>query len=332
MEQRSFLKSCGSGGGGTLLTGDEKDYNTFQDNLCDILLDSLSIGSNFGYAIAQGQVWRWGSGCLAMTPLPTPEAILEIACGWTHSLFRSASAVFSIGSGSQGQLGLGSLKETSGLVRLELIRPKLVACGFRTSFIATFEGELWCFGENRKGQLGLGHTRNTAMPEKNPYLLNINLVKSGNRHSAATTSDGLYTWGSNSYGQLGLPELTETLVPRLAYPGIRAAQLELGWFHTAVLADDGRLHMAGRADLGQLGKPDCMKSMEFEQVLGGVQAISSGSEHILAQTTQGVLGWGWNEHGNLGLGDYTNRYSPIMLIEGQTKLVKAFSACSFVLL
>jgi alpha-tubulin suppressor-like RCC1 family protein len=313
------------------LIGDEADYSSLQ-NTIELIepAKTLAISSAFGFAICDSGVWRWGRDQLVPAPFYTPKIVLQIACGWTHSLFRSAQAVYAYGAGGQGQLGLGSLKQTQELSILPVPSPAFVACGFRTSFVVSQSGDVWCFGDNRKGQLGLGHTQNLNEPQRNPFLLSVSQISSGNRHSAAVTPTGLFTWGSNSHGQLGIPDVSVVLQPVLVVPGVRVLQVETGWFCTAVVTEDHQLLMTGRGDLGQLGRPDCEKVYDFSVVLEGVLEVALGSEHSLARTAEGVYGWGWNEHGNLGLGDCRNRSVPTLIVEGPTRLIKAYSACSFV--
>lgn len=67
--------------------------------------------------------------------------------------------------------------------------------------------------------------------------------------------------------------------------------------------------------------------------------IASGSEHLLALVqdqngAQSVLGWGWNEHGNLGLGYTENLYTPTLVWRlpqrGLTARIFAGNGTSFI--
>jgi alpha-tubulin suppressor-like RCC1 family protein len=64
-----------------------------------------------------------------------------------------------------------------------------------------------------------------------------------------------------------------------------------------------------------------MLDMPKEIVRIDFRQVSCGSYHTIALTAQGELwAWGWNEHGQLGLGDLITRLQPERLSE--------FSACN----
>ena len=125
-------------------------------------------------------------------------------------------------------------------------------------------------------------------------------------------------------------------------PGVVATgSLACGWSHVAVLATreapqpqgqeqpeaqaQGQLLTWGRADLGQLGRapltserhdwrPLCSSGSDApggDAHEGGTfraVAAACGAEHTLSLGACGcVLACGWNEHGNLGMGDVENR-------------------------
>jgi protein ATS1 len=90
------------------------------------------------------------------------------------------------------------------------------------------------------------------------------------------------------------------------------------------------VYVTGRGDFGQLGNSGSAHSNRFTEALGDVLSIASGTEHILAQTTSNeVWGWGWNEHGNLGLGTMANTNSPSLLATNASTLACG-AAVSFI--
>ena len=104
----------------------------------------------------------------------------------------------------------------------------------------------------------------------------------GHRFSAAVTSDGtIWTWGEGNLGQLGTGRCTKRSVPRPAI-GPSATQN-----NTTV--------------------PETTQAPSFT-------AVACGSAHVLARTTSGkVYSWGFNNFGQLGLGDRKSRYSAAMV-------------------
>ena len=90
--------------------------------------------------------------------------IKSIACGLQHSLFVSESGhVYSMGSNSHGQLGIGELvdKNTPTLVEalLEATVSK-VSCGLQHSLALTSGGAAYAWGQGRFGALGNGRSEN----------------------------------------------------------------------------------------------------------------------------------------------------------------------------
>ena len=97
-----------------------------------------------------------------------PSNIVQFVCGNYHSLFLDSEGnVFCVGDNFFGQLGLAhktNQNDTSQNVlnKISNIPPiKIISCGFSSSYLIDFGGNLWSFGNNEYGQLGLGH--NTFM-------------------------------------------------------------------------------------------------------------------------------------------------------------------------
>lgn len=81
-----------------------------------------------------------------------------------------------------------------------------------------------------------------------------------------------------------------------------------------------KLYCVGNNDHGQLGLADTASHI-FEHDLGTADdiKISPGSEHVtllrsFRQSQSQLEGWGWNEHGNLGLGHDTDVMEPTVIM------------------
>ena len=105
----------------------------------------------------------------------------------------------------------------------------------------------------------------------------------GAAHSVALTSDGsLYTWGDGSHGQLGHEQLQVMAAPRCQNTIILPLPQKIASLDPSSLAPENR-----------------------------VTAISAGSCHTMVLLVGGgVLAFGNNESGCLGLGDTLNRWAP----------------------
>lgn len=97
------------------------------------------------------------------------------------------------------------------------------------------------------------------------------------------------------------------------------------WNGTCVLTTENPCHILtmGSNSHSQLGRAEGAQSQEVQGVplLEGnkkVKALACGSEHsLVCLTTNGqedeVWGWGWNEHGNLGVGNTIDSLTPFRI-------------------
>ncbi|OZJ01736.1 hypothetical protein BZG36_05118 [Bifiguratus adelaidae] len=251
----------------------------------------------------------------------------DVTCGWTFTVLLCLQGnVYVTGHGKHGELGHGSfLTDTHAkLLRVPLPQPAVeVTCGWRHVLVLLEDGSVFGWGSGRNGQLGPRvnplsthdkldirtphHITSIALEEAFPFRhLTCGHLFSIIRH----TDESLEGFGSNKYGQLGLPP-TSTPVHPVQLPNVAHARLvQCGWHHTVLLDRQGHVFSAGRNDHGQLGRHVDATSTDspiplddvFSSVYVPVKAIACGSEHTVALTEDGVVTWGWNEHGNCGTG------------------------------
>jgi alpha-tubulin suppressor-like RCC1 family protein len=195
--------------------------------------------------------------------------------------------------------------------------------GILQGILASFAGVqgtlLFIWGRNADGQLGLGDTTNRSSPVQVGALTNWAQVSAGNEHTACVTTAGtLFTWGNNSSGRLGLGNTTTTSSPVQVGALTNWAQVAAGNEHTACVTTAGTLFIWGNNGNGQLGLGDTTNRSSPVQV-GALTnwaqvAAGSNSNHTACVTTAGTLFiWGRNADGQLGLGNTTNRSSPVQV-------------------
>ena len=165
-----------------------------------------------------------------------------------------------------------------------------------------------------------------------PTLAAQPMLAAGLRHSVYVDKyGGVSIWGDNTFGQLGGPSYQDVHASDATYNplGLRRARvLGSGWNHILVATRPTKtrnptLWSWGLGDVGQLGIGPIVPlgGMAFYQVrmpfpvLGDIGSkdfvmLKGGTAHSLALTKNGeVLAWGWNQVGQLGLGDLTNRWT-----------------------
>ncbi|XP_058291700.1 probable E3 ubiquitin-protein ligase HERC6 [Hylobates moloch] len=269
----------------------------------------LSCGDN-----SRGQLGRRGA---PRGELPEPIQALEtlnvdlVSCGKEHSLaVCHKGRVFAWGAGSEGQLGIGELKEISftpkKITTLNGIKIIQVSCGHYHSLALSKDSQVFSWGKNSHGQLGLGKEfPSQASPQRVRSLEGIPLaqVAAGGAHSFALSLCGTsFGWGSNSAGQLALsgrnvPVQSNKPLSVGALKNLGVVYISCGAEHTAVLTQDGKVFTFGDNRSGQLGyspTPEKRGPQLVEIIDGLVSQIDCGSYHTLAyvHTTGQVVSFG----------------------------------------
>ncbi|CAB1456191.1 unnamed protein product [Pleuronectes platessa] len=234
---------------------------------------TMACGQDHCLAVcASGDVFSWGAaenaklGMLldlkkthirpSQVHIPMRVPVIHVACGNVHSLaLTKGGDVFSWGSNTHGQLGLG--KEVAlqhmpfRVVALSGVPVTQIAAGASHTLFLTLAGLVYCCGANKSGQLGLnrvdekGRFNICMVPALRP--LGVSFMSCGEAHSAVLTKDGkVYTFGEGTHGQLGHSSSANEVRPRLvdSLDGL-ASQIECGRSHTVVLGESGQLWAFG---------------------------------------------------------------------------------------
>eukprot|EP00944_MAST-04C_sp_MAST-4C-sp1_P005340 g5340.t1 len=192
-----------------------------------------------------------------------------------------------------------------------------------------------CWGVNAYGELGYGdtNTRGDNPNEMGTNLAYVNVggtviqLSLGSKCTCALLDNGkVKCWGLNNVGQLGYGDTnnrgdnTNEMGTNLAYVdvGETVVRLNLGYYHTCALLDNGKVKCWGANAHGQLGYGDTNNrgdntnemgtNLAYVDVGETVVQLSLGYYHTCALVDNGkVKCWGKNEYGQLGYGDTNNR-------------------------
>ena len=226
--------------------------------------------------------------------------------------------------------------------------------GHSYSILIFKNGKVYVWGYNEYGQLGIGDTTNRNTPTENTKLEqiiqenggaeNILTLKTGYAHNILIFKNGkVYVWGRNGYGQLGLGDNTNGKTPTENTQLEQIIQenggadniltLKTGWDHNILIFRNGKVYVWGRNEYGQLGLGDQgrrntpTENSQLEQIIqenGGadnILTLKTGESHnILIFRNGKVYVWGYNEFGQLGLGDTNHRYTPTENSELEQKI------------
>lgn len=141
----------------------------------------------------------------------------------------------------------------------------------------------------------------------------------------------LHVWGLGNKGQLGngkenyftcIPETLEIPNDSLLYR-CKIKQVSCGYYHTALLTENGEIFVTGGGDRGQLGLGNQLEATTFQKIpeLIQVKKVSCGYFHTLALTETGeVFSWGSNSHWQLGHADSQDQFFPKLIQDLKVKI------------
>jgi len=310
------------------------------------LADATSIAGGEFHTCASfvdGTVKCWGRndvGQLGKEPsdttegpfqVPKVEGAIKVSAGQSHACaLLQTGKIKCWGANTNAQLGYGGDDETSPAVVVSGLTDAVdVAAGWNHTCAVLGSGSVQCWGNNQDGQLGAGDNGgNRGTPGAASDVNDATHVACGGSHTCVIRQSGqVMCWGNNGQRQIGLDLGQDVWFTPVAVtvPEIStAAQIVLGEEHSCVLLEDQTIACWGRNDSGQLGngapRTDVFPPPRLVGGLTNVLQIASGGNHTCAiRDTGEVFCWGYNEFGQVGEADLTNRTAPfeVPLIQPQ---------------
>ena len=242
--------------------------------------------------------------------------------GYSFIVYDDGS-VYSCGQNDYGQLGLGDTTNRAIFAQVTTNvnnDVKQVACGDAHTFILKNDGSVWSCGYNYNGQLGLGTSgssnNKTTFTQVTTNINNdVKQIACGNSYVFILKNDGsVWSCGYNNRGQLGLNNTTNKTTFTKVTTNINndVKQIDCGTSHTAILKNDGSVWSCGYNQYGTLGLNNNTDKYTFTQVTTNInndvkQISCIANEIIILKNDGSVWGCGYNNYGQLGLGDTTKR-------------------------
>ena len=188
------------------------DYAGDLSGQCTTSVDCIAeirAGADLTCARTPADVWCWGGGIKAPTPLVLPPElpagnVAQIALGGLGMSSTGGTAPAICLRSTTGDVYCSAtLQQTAA--KIAQLKASDVAIGANHACAVTTDGQVMCWGANNSGQLGDGS--NTARPMPVPVtgaLASVKRVAAGFEDTCAVTMDGtVWCWGSDEEDQLG---------------------------------------------------------------------------------------------------------------------------------
>ena len=233
-------------------------------------------------------------------------------------VLKNDGTLWGCGSNSAGQFGNGTTNgEYSKFTSLNVNNVKQIACTGSSIYVVKNDNSLWVCGLNNQGQLGLGHKTNiTAFTQVTSIGNTVKEVISGTDHVFIIKNDGtLWGCGNNTSGALGLGNKNEALVFTQVITNINndIKQVICGYSYSFIIKTDGTLWGCGDNYYGVLGFNDTTTRTTFTQVTSmgndNKEAHAFYVHSFVIKNDGSLWGCGYNETGQLGLGNTTKQYT-----------------------
>ena len=264
-----------------------------------------------------------GLGHLSNRKIPQQVPLLSdihsIACGTNHTLCIDANGeVFAFGKNQEFQLGIGNISHVSTPEKIPGLRDiVLVDAGTAFSMFVSSEGDLYIAGNYDHYQAGK-FTIEVSQIHKLPPVKDI---ACGPNFCVILTANGeLMSNGKNHYGELGNGTTTSTTGFSLlkVFPD-NIVSVACGNRMLFVVDNTGNLFGCGynTSALGlTLSESSVLELTRIDAVEEVVMVASNN--HTIVKTFSGIVGFGSNKKGELGLETKLETNSP-------TKFPKKFS-------
>lgn len=274
----------GANSSGQLGNGNYTNSNTPQSaylgQLVNKKVTAIAAGGDFACAIANGQVFCWGSGVngrhgngattttnvadTAVTGISNADAL---SAGGNHACALVNGTPYCWGNGNSGQLGNGTTPSTQStpvaVTTGGALVYKIYANNNYTCALA-LTGLPYCWGYNINGQLGNNNTTSysTAQPVDTTNVVGLitDMTSSttSEYHTCLIANGNAYCWGGGWAGQLGNNATSQNNRPvavntsGLLPTNRTITSITTGSAHTCALAE-GQPYCWGKGAAGNLG-------------------------------------------------------------------------------
>ncbi|MGQ8873815.1 RCC1 domain-containing protein [Paenibacillus sp. TSA_86.1] len=219
--------------------------------------------------------------------------------------------VWGWGLNSNYQLGDGTTTNRTGATRITTLDGfSMISTGFKQNIGLRSDGTVWTWGAN-------DYTNQRLALTQVPGLEKVVSISAGLQHYMALKEDGtVWTWGDNGLGQLGSgSKLPYNSLEPIQVAGLQGVVAINGsYYNSMALKDDGTVWIWGNGNR-VIGYQSSTSTIHYSPIqiagLSNIVQIDMTYLHGLALRDDGtVWSWGFNDSGQLGLGDYIDHSTP----------------------
>jgi len=242
----------------------------------------------------------------------------SMAGGLDHTILRKSNGqIWSMGRNNWGQLGIGNLTGRSSPVQIGSSTAWTSLTGSFGPFNGAIQGSsMYDWGQNPEGNIGNGTSGNNI---STPILITSSgsFCSLGDYHGLGVMADGsLWGWGSSSSGQVGSGTTTSQSWPNSVMAGSTFLKIAAAHGNSYAVRSDGTLWSWGANADGQLGNGVANATKVSTPIKIGTLTtwvdVKAAGSTVFAKKNDGTYWcWGYNNEGELGLGDTTGRSSPV---------------------
>ncbi|MFC1743476.1 RCC1 domain-containing protein [Candidatus Riflebacteria bacterium] len=251
----------------------------------------------------------------------------KASAGSYHNLaLKSDGSLVSWGLNQYGNLGIGTTTEQLLPVNIPNFDDVIdIETGGNYFCLALkSDSSLWAWGRNTDGQLG----DNSLIQKNAPVSVHgennvgsftdVVAIAAHTWHFLALTSDGS-VFGCGDLDRFGYVGTRGVAGPPVRFSNLSSIKgIACGLVHSLYLKSDGTVWANGTNSMGMLGDGTGVDNYTSTPVkvinLDNVISITAGYAHSVALKSDGtVWSWGYNYHGQLGIGTTTNQLAPVQV-------------------
>jgi alpha-tubulin suppressor-like RCC1 family protein len=265
--------------------------------------------------------------------------IISISTGNDYTfILTDTGKIYATGDNSDSQLGIVDVNIVNIFTQIDIthIEGKIISIttGDSYTIILTDTGNVYVTGNNSSGQLGIVDINIVNIFTKIDITHiegKIILIVAGHNYTFILTDTGkVYATGDNSFGQLGNGSTISINIFTqidISYIIGRIIEITVGYAHTTIMTDDGKIYTAGSNALGQLGLGDITDTNKFiaidtSQITKDIVDIIVEDNNTFIIDSDGKLyAVGDNSAGQLGTGGTDNKRTPTLIADPENDLV-----------